>query len=153
MPLTNFTARILADLASDDGAEVARAYRVEATLGDATSRFEVAADRFDAMDWAPAHLGASAIVYPGLAARDHARVAIRLLSNEIPEERVYAHLGWRDIDGSRSIFMPAARSAPQVAVPGIVVDVPRAGGFRPPDPAGDADPAVGRSGPAWACST
>jgi Domain of unknown function (DUF927) len=40
-------------------------------------------------------LGAQAIVYPGQLLKDHAHVAIRLLSDVIVERRVFAHTGWR----------------------------------------------------------
>ncbi len=48
------------------------------------------------MNWLSEHLGARAIVWPG--AREHAQVAIRALSDEVAERRLYTHLGWRRLD-------------------------------------------------------
>jgi hypothetical protein len=95
--LTNFTARIVADVVIDDGLETSRTFVIEAKLGNRTTRFELAAAKFAAMNWHAEYLGAGAIIYPGLVIRDHARAAIQLLSAEagIDEHIVYAHLGWR----------------------------------------------------------
>lgn len=98
-PLTNFTARITADVSEDDGAEVKRYFGIEARLGERTTRFDVPAPKFAAMGWATEHLGASAIVYPGFSAKEHARTAVQLLSEGIIERRIYAHTGWRRVDG------------------------------------------------------
>jgi hypothetical protein len=98
-PLTNFTARITADVAEDDGAEVKRSFEIEATLNGRARRFNVPAAKFSGMGWPTEHLGASAIVYPGFSAKDHARAAVQLLSEGIERRRVFAHTGWRKIDG------------------------------------------------------
>jgi hypothetical protein len=47
------------------------------------------------MGWVAEHLGATAIVMPGMTLKDHARAAIQLLSQHITQQRVYTHLGWR----------------------------------------------------------
>ncbi|MDP9476913.1 MAG: DUF927 domain-containing protein, partial [Actinomycetota bacterium] len=94
-PLTNFTARIVADVAEDDGIEAKRTFHVDARLGERERRFSVPAERFHSMGWTTEHLGASAIVYPGFSAKDHARTAIQLLSGDIDERTTYLHTGWR----------------------------------------------------------
>ena len=66
-PLTNFTARITADVSEDDGAEVRRYFGIEARLGERAVCFDVPAPKFAGMAWATEHLGASAIVYPGFS--------------------------------------------------------------------------------------
>src|SRR5262249_45146603 len=78
-PLANFTARIVADVTEDDGAETRRAFEIEATLTHRTSRFTMPADRFTSMGWAAEHLGAMAIIYPGSTVKDHTRTAIQEL--------------------------------------------------------------------------
>jgi hypothetical protein len=98
-PLTNFTAKITRDVAEDDGAEVRRRFEIEATLNGRREVFSVASSRFEGMGWATEHLGASAVVYPGFGLKGHARVAVQLLYGEVPTERVYAHTGWRKVDG------------------------------------------------------
>jgi hypothetical protein len=99
VPLANFTARIVADVAKDDGAEVQRSFEIEARLNDRQKRFSVPAAKFAPMSWPAEHLGASAIVYPGFSTKDHARVAIQMHSEEIEARRVFAHTGWRNVDG------------------------------------------------------
>ena len=46
VPLTNFSARIVADVAEDDGAEVKRHFEIEARSGERHARFNVPAARF-----------------------------------------------------------------------------------------------------------
>ena len=38
-------------------------------------------------------------IYAGQGTQDHIRTAIQLLSGEVPKEIVYAHLGWKKING------------------------------------------------------
>ncbi len=45
------------------------------------------------MGWVLHKLGPQAIIYPGQ--QQHARAAIQWLSGEIPQEHIFAHLGWR----------------------------------------------------------
>ena len=98
-PLTNFRARIVAQVVEDDGAEQRRLFEIEGALGARASRFGLPASAFTAMNWPTENLGATAVTYAGMGLRDHARVAIQLLSGEVPERTVYTHLGWREIGG------------------------------------------------------
>ena len=97
--LTNFTARIKADVSEDDGAEVERGFEIEAMLSGRRYAFTVSARQFPGMGWVAEHLEAGALVQPGFGVKDHARAAIQTLSGEIPTRRVFAHTGWRKIDG------------------------------------------------------
>ena len=99
-PLTNFSARIVADLLEDDGVEARRVFEVEATLEGRTQRFRVPAERFAGMNWPTEHLGAAAIVWPGFGLRDHGRAAVQTLSGEIATRHVFAHAGWRTINSA-----------------------------------------------------
>ena len=98
-PLTNFRARIIAQVVEDDGAEQRRLFEIEGALGTRTARCTLAAPAFSMMNWPTEHLGANAVTYAGMGLRDHARVAIQLLSGEPPERMVYTHTGWREIGG------------------------------------------------------
>lgn len=97
-PLTNFVARIVDDVAEDDGVEVRRLLQIRAALPGRVREVRLTAERFAAMNWPIELLGASGLVYPGTAAKEHARAAIQMLSGEVPERTVYAHLGWRERD-------------------------------------------------------
>jgi hypothetical protein len=98
-PLTNFRARIVAQVVEDDGAEQRRLFEIEGALGGRETRFRLVASAFTAMNWPTEHLGANAVTYAGMGLRDHARVAIQLLSGETPDRMVYTHTGWREIGG------------------------------------------------------
>ncbi len=97
VPLTNFDARIVADIVEDDDAETRRFYELEVTLNGRRVSICVSATEFPAMTWPGEHLGAGAIVYAGHGRREHARVAIQQLSGTIPERRVFTHTGWRQL--------------------------------------------------------
>jgi hypothetical protein len=98
--LTNFGARITAEIAVDDGLEEHRVFEIEATVGEGHRALTVPARAFAALGWVPEQLGARAVIYAGVGTREHARVAIQLLSGT-PEQRVvYSHLGWRQIKGA-----------------------------------------------------
>ncbi len=97
--LTNFTAKIAADVAEDDGAEVRRHFEIEAELAGRRQSFTIPSAQFAPMSWVTEHLGASAIIYPGSVVKDHARTAVQMLSGDVAARRVYAHTGWREIDG------------------------------------------------------
>lgn len=96
-PLSNFTARIVADIVEDDGAETRRHFEILAERGGRKSRVSIPAPAFALMNWPMEHLGAGALLYPGIAAKDNARAAIQLLSGDPPMHQVYAHTGWRRI--------------------------------------------------------
>jgi len=123
-PLTNFTARILADIIEDDGVEHRLSFELEASLAGRVCRFMVPAAQFPTLSWATEHLGARAIVYPGIGTRDHARVAMQLLSEEIESRSVYAHTGWRDINGTRCYLHADGAIGPTGLIPSISVALP-----------------------------
>ena len=106
VPLTNFSAAIVGEVAEDDGAEVSRMFELEAGLGRKKTSFLVSSGQFASMNWPIEKLGAGAIIYPGFNAKEHARAAIQLLSEDVSERQVYAHLGFREIDG-RTVYLHA----------------------------------------------
>ena len=98
--MCNFTARIIEDELRDDGAEHVRQFVIEAAIAGRRARqFTVPAARFAGMTWPIEELGASATVEPGFGLRDRARVAIQRLSGDVPTRTLYAHTGWRLLDG------------------------------------------------------
>src|SRR5262249_51817704 len=96
-PLTNFTARIVADVSRDDGAEITRAFEIVARIGDRSERFTLPVSHFAAMRWPTEHMGSRAVVYAGQGKSDHTRAAIQLLSATTEERTVLTHTGWRKI--------------------------------------------------------
>ena len=98
VPLTNFTARIVADITLDDDVETTKTFEIEAILLGRVTRFAIPSHQFASLNWATEKLGARAIVQPGQMIAKRAAVAIQMLSGEIPENKVFAHTGWRRID-------------------------------------------------------
>lgn len=139
-PLTNFNARITGDVVEDDGAEKKRAFEIEAELRGRRSSFSVPAERFSGMAWPSEHLGAAAIVNPGFGTKDHARAAIQMLSGDIPLHHLYAHIGWRKIDGGWVYLHAGGPIGPEGPLTGVEVSlgVGRLGGYLlPTPPSGD----------------
>lgn len=96
--LTNFTARITADIGEDDGIEVKRFFGIEAKLMDKPYSFIVPANKFASMEWAIESIGPNAVVHPNQ--KDWARAAIQSLSTDIHNRRIYVHTGWRRVGDS-----------------------------------------------------
>lgn len=104
--LANFTARIIADIVEDDGAERRRLLEITAKFNGRTSTFQVPAAQFESLDWAIEQVGAGAAIAPGTQLRQQARHAIQILSGDPPRRERFAHLGWREIDG-RQVYLSA----------------------------------------------
>lgn len=105
--LASFSARIVKEIITDDGAEQTQVYWIEGCCKGRSRTFEVPIDYFDALGWPPKYLGSGAYFQPGFSAKDHVRVAIRQLSGDVPEERVYTHLGWRQLEKGKWCYLHA----------------------------------------------
>lgn len=92
IPIANFSARIVRDLILDDAVEKGREFGIEAELGGHKFSFIVTASEFSRMGWVLRQLGPQALIYPGQ--QQHARAAIQWLSGQVPQERIFTHLGW-----------------------------------------------------------
>ena len=103
-PLTNFTARIVANTEVDDGVETKNNLEIEAVLKNRAKVFSVPSSEFANMNWAIEKFGGEAIIAPGTGAKDHARAAIQYLSPDIERRRVFTHTGWRRI-GSKWFYL------------------------------------------------
>jgi len=98
--LTNFPARIVEEIVRDDGVEQRIVFRIEAEVHGRRRTFDVSAEEFSFMSWPLKHLGAGAIVEPGMGLRDTARVAIQYLSSSAKRTIVRTHSGWVKADGN-----------------------------------------------------
>jgi hypothetical protein len=101
VPLANFAARIAEQIIIDDGAERRLTLAIEGDLSDGTPlpRVEVATEQYPSMKWPVVKWGTRATVLAGAGTADHLRAAIQLLSGDVPTRTVFAHLGWREVDG------------------------------------------------------
>lgn len=122
--LTNFLARIVGDVAQDDGAEITRALEIEARLNGQTARFTLPAREFVAMNWPMERLGALARVSPGIGGKERARDAIQWLSRTVVQRTVYLHTGWKKI-GDDWVYLHAGGAiGARGTVAGIEVNLP-----------------------------
>jgi hypothetical protein len=142
IPLANWMARIREQTLIDDGAERRITLAIEGQLADGSPlpRADVAARDFPWMRWPVEVWGTRAVVHAGAAVADHARAAIQLLSGDVPTRTVYAHTGWREVDGQWVYLNGAGGIGPAGIVPGIEVQLPDAlaGYVLPAPPQGPA---------------
>jgi hypothetical protein len=140
VPLTNFDAKILAEVIHDDGLEPQRRLEIEATHQGRSRRFTVGASQFPILGWVTGELGPAAVVFAGSSIKDHARVAIQLLSPEVESRMVYTHLGWRRLGAHWTYLSAACSIGPGGGVAGVDVLLPEQLRFYelPPPPSGEA---------------
>ncbi len=125
--LANFTARIIREIALDDGTETRMEFKIEARLGDRVAVIQVPAHSYDQMSWPTEALGSKAIVGAGKFVRDHLRVAVQKFSADAERETVYTHTGWRPIEGHGWCYLHAGGSiGTKGPIPEIQVQLPDA---------------------------
>src|SRR5262249_20427275 len=70
--------------------------------------------------------GTRAVVLAGASTADHVRVALQLLSGEVPRRTIFSHTGWREINGSW-LYLNGGQAVGTVGtVAGIEVALPDA---------------------------
>lgn len=101
VPLGNFSALISSITIRDDGAERRHSFTIsgQTANGSTLEPADVLASEFAGMAWVPAAWGNRAVVYAGMGVKDHFRVAIQILSGHAPTRTVFAHSGWREVNG------------------------------------------------------
>ncbi|MEE8114925.1 MAG: bifunctional DNA primase/polymerase [Nitrososphaerales archaeon] len=135
--LTNFTARIAADVTEDDGVETRHSYEIEAELKGRSSRFTVPSTQFGGLRWVAENLGAQAIVYPYVG-RERTPVAIQFLSEDMQQKTVFTHTGWREVN-NQWVYLHASGGLGQEG-PVSGIEVKLEGGlsrYRLTEPEGD----------------
>ena len=102
--LSNYRASIKANILLDDGVDTRREFEIESELLGRKFGFTVSSAEFASMDWPIKEMGPAAITFPNQ--RDYARTAIQCHSFTAEDRCIYAHTGWRKIDG-RWIYLHA----------------------------------------------
>ena len=115
--LTSFTARIVENIAVDDGIGERLVFRVRAEAGGVVREFVLSAMQFEKQEWPMENLGVDAYCLP--REWDHAKAAIRSLSVGAPRVTLYAHLGWHLVDGERIYLHGPGAIGPRGVVDGI----------------------------------
>lgn len=105
--LADFCARIVEEKIFDDGVEARIRYVISGVHSDGSTlpTIEIDANDFSSMTWVNREWGSRPIMYPRINP-DLLRAAIQVFSREKSYQRVYLHLGWRQIDG-KQIFLHA----------------------------------------------
>jgi hypothetical protein len=140
--LANFDARVLANISLDDGVNTTRSVELTGRLADGRTlrTIRVASPDFQQMKWVIDQWGTQAVVEAGQGKRDHLRAAIQHLSPAAPERTVYAHTGWRQVDGRWVYLHGGGAIGADGPVPGIDVELPGLRHYRlPAPPTGDAE--------------
>lgn len=101
--LCNFTARVIEEIAKDDGQEITRQLKIKGQLasGYRLHEIEVNAADFSGMKWIMQKWGLSAIIHAGQSNADKLREAIQWSSQDAISRTEYTHTGWREIEGKR----------------------------------------------------
>ncbi len=101
--LCNFDARILEEIAKDDGQDVTRVLKIKGqrAMREGLPEIEVDASDFSGMKWVMQKWGLKAIIYAGQSNADKLREAIQWHSQEAILRTEYTHTGWREIEGKR----------------------------------------------------
>jgi hypothetical protein len=131
IPLCNFTAKIKEVVTRDDGVDQTSRFVVAGSLAEGRELppVEVPAADLAGMAWVTPAWHGEAVVYAGQGTRDHLRAAIELLSPERTKRTVYAHTGWRQINGTwhylhagGAISKGGLAEGIEVSLPGTLAD-------------------------------
>ncbi len=100
-PLANFQARITQEVTRDDGLRVFKEFHVAGTLDNKRNlpMAQIPAREFDGLAWIRREWGSAAAAAPGRTYAPHLVNAIMAHSQEAKWRTVFAHTGWRKVNG------------------------------------------------------
>lgn len=100
-PLANFQARITEEVTRDDGLKRSKEFKITGSLdtGQPLLPVQIPAKEYDSLNWVRREWGAAATVAPGRSHGPHLVNAIQAHSRGFKRRMVYAHTGWREING------------------------------------------------------
>ena len=111
--LTNFTARIVAEVERHETGEVKRQFRIEAVHSDGQAGEAVVdAEEYESMGWVPSQLGGGWVIAAGRRSKEHARAAVQILSHRdgITRETAHTAPAGSTTTGAGSTSTPGSRS-------------------------------------------
>ena len=96
-PIANFVARPVLEVVRDDGLMEDRTFRIEGVLhgGKFLHPVDVSAADFVGMTWPIKKWGIQVSIAAGFGTKDKVRDAIQNAAVDVPEHRIFTHLGWR----------------------------------------------------------
>jgi hypothetical protein len=128
VPLTNFPARIVAEIVEDDGTadDAHRLLEIEAQVAGRTCHVLIPAARFAGMSWVTEQLGVEALIHAGMMVKDHTRAAIQTISVDVTKRCRYTHTGWRSIDSAPVYLHGGGAIGAAGVMPDVEVSLPGA---------------------------
>lgn len=137
--LCNFTARIVEELAKDDGVDdPALAMRLVGCLnGRELPPIDMNWEQFIGMAWAAKQWASSCVIEPGSGIKDALRAAIQTISNTrgfVERRTVYTHTGWRCIGGNWVYLHGGGALGAQGTVAGIETELCDLARYTLPEP-------------------
>jgi hypothetical protein len=99
--LCNFIAWINRQIIKNDGSTKRRYFEIGVMVKGQRllEPIVIPADEFNLMNWPTGRYGAILNMASGPSKKDKARYAINAISTDAPEEMVYMHTGWIEVDG------------------------------------------------------
>lgn len=106
--LCNFAPKIVSEVTVDDGAELTRKYLIggKDDSGRELPLVEVAATELEKMEWMLNHWDASLDLDVVPQVQRHVRRAIKSTAIYATKKSVFAHTGWKKIDGKYFFLLP-----------------------------------------------
>src|SRR3954447_18212660 len=126
--LANFSAVIVEDSLSDDGAEERTSVTLAVTLGGQMRQVVVSpvSALADPGRWAMQAFGSAARLEVVRSAPDHVRAAVQTLAPPVTRRYVYGHTGWREVGGQKAYLHSGGALGAAGPVPDVAVDLPPA---------------------------
>jgi len=144
IPLCNFTAKVVEDITRDNGLENNRYFKIEGKMfnGQGLPTIETPSAGFNSLNWVTAEWGIKPSIAAGSSSKDRLREAIQLYSKDARQRTIFAHTGWREIEGEMT-FLHAAGA---LGRDDVEVEVePALGRYQLLDPVGDPVEAIKKS--------
>ena len=136
--LCNFTARIVEELAQDNGLETTLLYRLTGCHdGKALPPIDMTYETFIGMNWAAKLWKSGCCLEPGNGIKDALRAAIQTISNkegDVERRTLYTQTGWRRIGGAWVYLHGGGGLGATGAVAGIETDLGEFARYTLPDP-------------------
>lgn len=98
--IANFYIKPLAETTKDNGQDIEKYFSLQAIQdGKELHQVEIPADKFSNMNWIIPNYGMKLRTATGQNTLAYLRDSIQSISNSIPQKSIFAHTGWRCING------------------------------------------------------
>jgi hypothetical protein len=124
LPLANFGAKITSVITRDDGLKESKFYRIMGRRenGALLTSLDVSVDEFSSLNWVDKHWDVQAIISAHPSAKAQIVQAMKLNSQDATQKLIFAHTGWREINGVWT-YLTNGSAINAVEANGITVDL------------------------------